>query len=118
MTSIKVLVIIAFLAAACSGWPGDNVRHDFKEIVGCWQLVDPANEVNYPKICFERDSSAIFSSRGDTLYAFKLKAVDTHLHLADVFGEVFSFPIHYLGKDSLVFKDIMTGGGVLIYKRM
>jgi hypothetical protein len=93
MNIVKFLMVVVLLNVGCGGHFKDNVQYDFKEIVGCWHLIDPVDEINYPVICFGQDSSVFFRSRGDTLYSFKLNAVDTHLHLKDPLGEVHTFPI-------------------------
>ena len=71
-------------------------------VIGTWALTS-ANQINYPQITFKNDATAIFSSRGDTLYRFKFSVKGDQLYLKDLFGKEEHYRFKMPAKDKLIF---------------
>lgn len=102
-TFTGVLTIPLLLATSC---PDKKASEYPRSIIGTWILI--TNDVNYPSITFNSDSSAIFSSRGDTIYAYSYFVHNRHVILKDVYNERYMAGIILLTSDSLVL-DHMPG---------
>ena len=86
-----------------------------KDIVGKWILA--VKQVNYPSLVFNTDSTAVFTSMGDTIYRFKYYVDKTELVLKDINEKVTRDKILKLDRDSLVFETLADNKQVQRYKR-
>lgn len=88
-----------------------------KGLAGSWILIDKTM-VNYPEIIFEEQGTALFKSKGDTLYRYhyQLKA-DSTIELTDVRGQKYDVKIVKLSEDSLIFQRLTDQKEVQVYLR-
>ena len=84
------------------------------EILGEWLLIK--KQINYPMLTFNKDSNAIFSSMGDTVYRFKYYVKDSQLVLRDINGVMSKNVILKLDRDSLIFKSLIKNMKIQSYK--
>lgn len=85
---------------------------------GKWELKGDESQINYPILSFNKDSSAVFSSRADTLYRFNYSIKKNYLILRSTSTpEVTRWEILRLSKDELVFKNLFEHKEKQVYKR-
>jgi len=86
---------------------GLDVSHHFeqKQIIGEWILNE--NQINYPSLEFKADSSAVFTSRADTLYRFKFIVKGDSLLLRDINNNVSVNRIKTLNETELIFYQLL-----------
>jgi hypothetical protein len=111
---IKIICLLLFLSAtSCS----TTEQTSSKRLVGKWVLQEKAFQVNYPILYFNTDSSAVFTSHGDTIYRFKFNLQGTKLLLKDVYGKETKWEIKKLCENQLVFGSLFENEKQQIYKR-
>ncbi|ELM3645234.1 hypothetical protein LIS90_13535 [Flavobacterium psychrophilum] len=86
-----------------------------KDIIGKWSLT--IKQLNYPTLIFKSDSTAVFTSMGDTIYRFKYFVDRKQLFLKDINGRLTKNNILKLDKEYLVFKTLLDNSKIQIYKR-
>ncbi len=79
---------------------------DYKILIGEWKL-ESDTQVNYPLIEFRADSTAIFSSRGDTLYRYNFILKGDTLLLKDIFNNELINTINFLNNKQLIFDKLL-----------
>lgn len=102
------ILIILFLLISC-----DKTPKQFSSILGEWILT--TSQINYPIIQFNSDSTAIFSSRGDTIYRYKYYVQDDFLYLIDNEKNKNQFKIEKLDSLNLVFSNLLDNNEKQIY---
>jgi hypothetical protein len=99
---MKVAILGLVILLGCAA----NVQNKEDRLIqGTWILQDKS-AINYPKIIFNNDSTAIFRSEGDTIYRFTYLLRNSHLVLQDLYGTQEIYEILRLNRDSLVFKSL------------
>lgn len=88
---------------------------DQKEILGKWVL--NKTQTNYPSLQFNADSSAIFTSRADTIYRFKYIIKRDSLILRDIDNKETINRIKLLDKSQLVFYNLLEHDKQQVYKK-
>ena len=106
--------LMLFLVAVSCNMKGQT---DFKKILGKWILQETVFQINYPVLYFNTDSSAIFTSHGDTIYRFKFILLDENIILKDANNQETKWKILELTKSQLVFKSLFEHEKKQIYKR-
>jgi hypothetical protein len=92
-----------------------NVQHkENSSIQGTW-ILQEKGAINYPKIIFKNDSTAVFRSEGDTIYRFTYLLNGSDLVLKDLSGTQETFHIIRLTTDSLIFKTLRENQNRQIY---
>ena len=108
--SIAFFIILFINFCSCS------VLEKRELIVGEWILEDSL-AINYPEIIFNNDSTAIFTSKGDTIFRFIYKVDKSFLYLKDINGTKEKYKFISLNKDSLVFNKFRENQTKQVYKR-
>ena len=108
------IALMLFLFSVSCNMKGQT---DFNKILGKWVLQEKTFQINYPVLYFNTDSSAIFTSHGDTIYRFKFILIDEHLILKDGYNQETIWKIMELSQSQLVFKSLFENGKRQIYKR-
>jgi len=85
-------------------------------IVGEWILED-SSAINYPEIIFNKDSTAIFTSKGDTIFRFIYEVDKSFLYLKDMNGMKEKYKFVTLNRNSLVFNNFRENHTKQVYKR-
>ncbi len=96
-----LFIIISVGLTSCKA---QNKQLESKDIMGKWSLT--TDNINYPQLTFLKDSSAIFTSRGDTVYRFKYYIKSSDLILKDINNVTSKDKIIKLNQDSLVFETL------------
>lgn len=105
------LTFLSFALDACG-----QIETSF--LKGEWRLKDRKGQVNYPVLYFNEDSSAVFSSRGDTLYRFKYSIKNDDLVLkSPATQQITRWKILRLSKDDLILKNLFEHNEKQVYKR-
>ena len=92
-----------------------NVQHkENSSIQGTW-ILQEKGAINYPKIIFNNDSTAVFRSEGDTIYRFTYLLKGSDLVLQDLYGTQETYEIMRLTTDSLIFKTLRENQNRQIY---
>lgn len=102
----KMLLIFPVLILFCA----TQERHfKYEKFLGEWKLVNAEPlQINYPELIFKNDSTASFTSRGDTIYWFMRYFLKSDsLILKDNEGKISKCKILKLDNDSLVFKTLL-----------
>ncbi len=99
---IKIIFLLTFLFDGCSS----NAQKENKKLIGKWELNEKEFQVNYPILYFNSDSTAIFTSRGDTIYRFKYLFKSETLFLKDLNCKETSWKINKLNNEQLVFEKL------------
>jgi hypothetical protein len=107
---MKLAVLGLIIVLGCAA----NTQNKVPNLIGSWALQDK-DVINYPEIIFNEDSTAIFKSKGDTIYRFTYLLDGSNLVLQDVTGNKESYEILHLNKDSLIFKDLRENKEQQIY---
>jgi hypothetical protein len=87
---------------------------DNSSIHGTW-ILQEKGAINYPKIIFKHDSTAVFTSEGDTIYRFTYLLKGSDLVLKDLYGTQETYHIMRLTSDSLIFKTLRENQNRQIY---
>ncbi|MDB5255539.1 MAG: hypothetical protein JWM14_234 [Chitinophagaceae bacterium] len=108
---MKVIISIFLLSiSSCIS----NQQFQKNQLIGSWKL-DNNSAINYPLIVFNKDKSAVFSSRSDTLLRFTFKLKGSTLTLTNVDGINYNCPISKLTYDSLVFDNLLAKKNPQVY---
>ena len=106
---------IAFVLVLCSCLSGKpNEKYPF--IYGNWTLKNEDN-FNYGELLFNKDSSAIFSSRGDTLYRFRFYVVENHIVLKTMEGITEKYKILKLDRNELILNSLREKKSIQYYSK-
>lgn len=111
---IKVFFISFLFFEGCSV----TVPKESKEIFGKWELTEEEFQVNYPILYFNTDSTAMFTSRGDTIYRFKYLLKSENLILKDLDGKESTWKISVLNEKELVFDKLFENIKPQHYKKV
>jgi hypothetical protein len=84
-------------------------------LLGEWVL--SKNEINYPSLKFYADSTAIFTSKADTIYRIKFFIKNDLLILKDVNNVEATNKIKVLDNNVLIFYNLLMHNTEQIYKR-
>jgi hypothetical protein len=116
MLSIKrgIIYLVLFVFAIGCNMPEQT---GLKKILGKWVLQEEVFQINYPILYFNTDSSAIFTSHGDTIYRFKFNIQNTRLTLKDVSGNETRWEIKELNENQLVLESLFENKKQQVYKR-
>jgi hypothetical protein len=109
----SVLLLASLLA--CSNVSQKQENNFSSDIVGEWSLT--VKQVNYPKLIFNPDSTAVFTSMGDTIYRYRYYVEQSELVLKDINEQLTRDKILKLDKDSLVFETLANNRSVQRYIR-
>ncbi len=87
-------------------------------IHGKWVSVEET--INYDALFFLPNNTAIFTSKGDTIfrYDYKVNCSRSKLLLSDVYGNKYEHQIKLLSNDSLFFKKFFHSNGMVKYIRV
>ena len=85
-------------------------------ICGTWVLVNK-KAINYPEISFNKDFTAVFKSKGDTIYRFTYPLKDLEIVLTDLNGKKESCEIIELTNNKLVFNGLLNNKGRQVYEK-
>ncbi len=111
MRTLNPLLAICLLISCGSS----HIKKDKKEsLLGKWILT--TDQVNYPEISFT-GSSAIFRSKGDTVYIFEYHLKDNTITLIDFHQTQFNARIVKLTTDSLIFSRLVNNKSIQRYYR-
>jgi hypothetical protein len=110
----RIIYLVLFLSAIGCNMPEQTGS---KKLLGKWVLQEEAFQINYPILYFNTDSSAVFTSHGDTIYRFKFNLRDTQLLLKDVHGKETKWEIKKLSENQLVFGSLFENEKQQVYKR-
>jgi len=102
MFIIKIFFISFLFFEGCSV----TVSKENKKILGKWELTEEEFQVNYPILYFNTDSTAMFTSRGDTIYRFKYLLKSESLILKDLDDKESTWKISVLNEKELVFDKL------------
>lgn len=114
MIIIKIFFISFMFFEGCSV----IVPKESKEILGKWELTEEEFQVNYPILYFNTDSTAMFSSRGDTIYRFKYLLISENLILRDLEGKESTWKISVLNEKELIFEKLFENINPQHYKKV
>jgi hypothetical protein len=112
--SIKTICMLLFLSATNCIATEQTISN---RLLGKWVLQETAFQINYPILYFNTDSSAIFTSQGDTIYRFKFYLQGTQLLLKDVYGKETKWEIKKIDENRLIFVSLFENEKQQIYKR-
>jgi hypothetical protein len=98
---MRNLIVILLLFASCNA-PKEISMND---IYGNWCLVE--NQVNYPELIFNRDSTATLKSRADTIYFYRYFLEGNKLVIVKGEREKVENAILKLTPDSLIFSGLL-----------
>lgn len=85
-------------------------------ICGTW-ILSNKKAINYPEISFNKDSTAVFKSKGDTIYRFTYTLIDYEIVLTDLNGNKKSCEIIELTNNKLVFNGLLKNKGRQVYEK-
>ncbi len=110
---MKYLLITIFFCSCVS--PKKNQKDaGMIDLLGTWCLTE--RQINYPSLTFQKDSIAIFTSFGDTIYSFRYYQKNNTLNLTTTKGIIRNEIIKHT-KDSLIFKNLIEHGFIQRYYR-
>lgn len=113
---MKRTVFTIFTLLLLNGCIQNKVFNYEENIIGYWCL--NSEDLNYPSIIFNEDSSAIFNSHIDTVYTFKYFVEKNYLHIyRSNKNGTDKYEILYLDDDSLVFNTLIEKDKKQIYLR-
>lgn len=112
----KVLLNLVILVLFSCNY-NNGLRNGNKLIIGRWFLDSTQNQINYPEVVFYNDSTAVFTSRGDTIYYFNYFLDGSSLILKNINNIKEKYEINKLTKDSLIFNDLRENESSQIYTR-
>jgi hypothetical protein len=113
---MKYLLIVSVFLIRCGSIPQtDSVSSE--KLLGEWVLENGSDAINYGKIEFKGDSTALFLSRGDTIYRFKFHVKSDNLYLTDILGKEESYKVISATDDQLTFSSLREKKEKQVYKR-
>ncbi len=92
-----------------------NQHYSSEEIFGEWTLIE--DQTNYPTLQFNKNSTAIFRSKADTMYFFRFNIKDDSLDLLDINNKKVVNKIKTLDSNRLIFYNLLEHNEVQVYKR-
>lgn len=114
---MKYLLIVSVFLIRCGNIPQTGSVSSEK-LLGEWVLENESDAINYGGIEFKEDSTALFLSRGDTIYRFKFHVKSDDLYLTDILGKVQSYKVISITDNQLIFSSLREKKGKQIYKRL
>lgn len=111
--TLVLLYISIFLSCRTGGKQLVNVNNN--NLIGCWK--QKVNEISYPTLYFARDSTAVFTSKADTVYRFKYWTEKGTLMLVDNNNKVYECLIIGYSDSVFSFRDEVVNKKVLSYQR-
>ena len=111
---IKIIFLLAFFLDGC----GLKEQKEDGKLLGKWELNEKKFQVNYPILYFNSDSTAIFTSRGDTIYRFKYSLMSENLTLKDLNGVETVWKISKFDGKQLVFEKLFENSKAQRYKKV
>ena len=105
-------IALLFVKLQCTK-PGQHF--DQKKLVGRWVIIK--NQINYPSLQFNSDSTAIFRSRADTVYYFNFLIKGDSLILKDINDNETINRIKRLDDAQLVFYNLLEHEKKQVYNR-
>lgn len=107
------IIIIALLLNQCTSQ--NKECFDSSKLIGKWELDN--YQVNYPELIFRNDFTAIFKSRGDTIYYYSYLIKTDTLFLIDIDNKINQCKIKVLNDRELVFDNLLEHNKRQIYRR-
>jgi hypothetical protein len=107
-------LLILIICYACISQKKNRKGIQEPDLIGTWCLT--TKQINYPSISFKKDSIAIFTSLGDTIYSFKYYMNNKNLYLVND-NRLTENKILKLTRDSLVFENLVEHNIRQIYYR-
>lgn len=114
MNIIKVFLVYFLFFSGCS--VTDLKRSN--KLLGKWELTEKKFQVNYPILYFNTDSTAMFASRGDTIYRFKYQLRSGKLILKDFIGQESVWKIIKLDGRKLIIDKLFENNNPQHYKKV
>lgn len=111
---MKYLIIIVFLTS-CYSSKNFYVNKAKDSIIGKWCLTN--NQINYPSIIFNEDSTCILNSLSDTVYRFKYYLKNKDLYITMNKNNVVINRILKFTNDSLIFENLLEKSNSQTYYR-
>jgi hypothetical protein len=109
---INSFAVLVFLLCSCST---KQIAND--SIFGVWRLQSKDSSLNYPSVSFYKDSSAVLTSRADTIYRYQYRVGDNSIIFKDLDGKESEFKILELNSSTLVFENLFEHKEKQVYKR-
>jgi hypothetical protein len=110
----KVVYGLTFIGLMSCGSDRQVRTYHAKDILGSWTLKN-MEQVNYPTLDFKTDFTAVFTSRGDTVYRWRYLLQGDSLILFDVNNSKRVAKIEYLDSAELVFHSLLEEKGKQLY---
>lgn len=114
MIIIRIFFITFLFFEGCNV----TIPKESNKILGKWKLTEKDFQVNYPILYFNTDSTAMFTSRGDTINRFKNVLKLENLNLKDLNGKENNWKISVLNEKELVFEKFFENIKPQHYKRV
>jgi len=112
------MVVLAILSIASCGQHQQHIAaYNVRDILGLWML-NNKTQVNYPTLEFKTDSTAVFTSRGDTVYRLKYLMQGDSLVLFDVYNVKKVARIIHLDSAKLSFNGLLEEEGEQLYTKV
>lgn len=109
---INSFAVLIFFLCSCST---KQIAKD--DILGEWRLQSKESPINYPSVSFDKDSSAVLTSRADTIYRYQYRVGDNSIIFKDLDGKESEFKILELNGSTLVFENLFEHKEKQVYKR-
>lgn len=113
MIIIKIFFVFLIFFEGCS----QTALNESKKILGKWELTEKEFQVNYPILYFNTDTTAMFTSRGDTIYRFKYLIKSENLILKDLNGKESTWKISVLNEKELILEELFENIKPQHYKK-
>jgi len=111
----KIFLLPFYLVfGSCISQSNTKVNISNNNLIGCWKLKD--NGMSYVQLYFKKDSTAIVTSRADTIYRFSYWADKNYLIL-EAKDRLYKCPIIECSDSTLSFKDEIINNKILNYRR-
>ena len=108
------LLPLYLLFGSCTSQSNTKINISDNNLIGCWKLKDDG--ISYVQLHFKKDSTAIFTSRADTVYRFRYRAYKNYLIL-EAKNRFYKCPIIECSDSTLSFKDEIINNKILNYSR-
>jgi hypothetical protein len=105
-----MLLISIFAFCSCNF----NNQNKKTIIYGSW-ILQNKESINYPEIIFNKDLTAIFKSKADTIYRYYYEFNGSKIILKDLNNKKETYEVLKLNKDSLVFRSLRENLSQQIY---
>lgn len=109
-----ILLPIYLLFGSCSLPNNSKINIADNNLIGCWRL--EGKGISYAHLDFKRDSTAIFTSRADTVYRFKYW-VDKSFLMLETNNHIYKCPVTEYSDNTFSFKDEIINNKILNYSR-